>query len=138
MAEKKELFGERAVRLGFADERDIKTALETQEMLMRRSKMLGDVFLELNFIDHDKYLKVIDAIDEERKRKGILAEDVSELFCKKAVQFGYVDEEQVKKAVKMRDELEVRRKLIGQVLLELGALSNQQLQEILNTYPKKD
>jgi len=138
MAEKKELFGERAVRLGFADERDIKTALETQEMLMRRSKMLGDVFLELNFIDHDKYLKVIDAIDEERKRKGILAEDVSELFCKKAVQFGYVDEEQVKKAIKMRDELEVRRKLIGQVLLELGALSNQQLQEILNTYPKKD
>ncbi len=136
MAEEKEHFGERAVRLGFADERDIMTALETQEILMRRSKMLGDIFIELNFIDHDKYLKVVDAIDEDRKGNDVPAEEASELFCEKAVAFGYVDEDQVKKAKEVRREIEERRQLIGQVMLELGALTNQQLQEILNTYSK--
>ena len=137
MAEKEELFGQRAMRLGFASELEIKTALETQKILMRRSKMLGDIFLELNFIDQDKYLKVVDAIDEERKGKDIMAEEACELFCEKAVAFGYVNEDQVKKAKKVRKELEVRGKLIGQVMIELGALTNQQLQEILTTYSKE-
>ena len=134
---KKELFGEKAVKLGYVTERDIKVALETQRILLERSKRFGDVLLDLEFISHDQYVHVIAAMNEATKSKDISLKEASKLFCEKALEFGYITQKDIDIAKEMGDTLEEKRKLIGQVLLELGSLTNEQIQQIIDASQKE-
>jgi len=133
---KKELFGERAIRLGFVSEKDVELALETQQMLANRSNLLGDIMLDLEFIDHEQYVKILAAVDAKLAGKKRASEGISEIFCRMALDLGFVTEDQVRKARKIQQNWQRRAKLVGQIMLDLGSLTEKQLQKILDSYSK--
>ena len=133
---KKELFGERAIKLGFVSEKDVELALETQQMLTGRSNLLGDIMLDLEFIDHEQYVKIVAAVDKKLAGKKRASEDIPEIFCAKALDLGFVTEDQVRMARKIQQNWQRRVKLVGQIMLDLGSLTEKQLQKILDSYSK--
>ena len=61
-------------------------------------------------------------------------------FGERAVKLGFCNEDQVLSAVKRQEELAAAgeaHKLIGLVMLETGAISNDQLIQVLKTYEQE-
>ena len=125
-----EPFGERAIKMGFVSEEEVQRALETQKLLGIKEQTLADILLELGKISSEDYYKVLE--DIKNAEKDLPAGKDS--FCERVKQLKLITEEDEEVARVVQEKWQKRTKLLGEIMVELGDLSGEQLQQILNTY----
>jgi len=130
-----EPFGQRAVRLGFATSEQVRYALETQRMLSRKSGLIGEIMVEMGWLDEQSYMRIVDELvrgdDESEKDHDELQQD----FVRTALERGDISPENIEQARKIRDKFDHKGELIGQIMVELGYITPEECEEILSTYP---
>lgn len=132
-----EPFGQRAVRLGLATSEQVRQALETQNILAQKSGMLGEILVEMGWLDAQDYMKLVQRIIDDAPPGGT-REEMEELFVKTAVADGIVEEGRIEQAKRIQTQFKLKNRLIGQIMVEMGHLSSDQLDQILNTYDGND
>jgi len=123
--------GLRAVKLGLITRHDVETALQTQNFIQVKSDHLADVLVDLGFLDSTQYHEVLVAVLDVPATN---TEEGKDAFCALAQEKGYITEENIEAARRASATRERRRKLLGQILVELGVLSSEQLEKVLATY----
>ena len=127
-----EPFGQRAVRLGFVTSEQVREALETQKLLGEKAGLLGEILVEMGWMDPQQYIEIVQELMEEGNASP--HEDIQEAFIARATDRNYVEAAYVDQAKRIQSGWTRKNKLIGQVMVELGFLESDQLKEILATY----
>jgi len=127
-----EPFGQRAVRLGFVTSEQVRDALVTQQMLAQKAGLIGEILVEMGWLEPTQYIEVVHELaeTEERKPHG----EAQEAFVDLALGRKYVEPLHVEMARKIQSGWIRKNKLIGQVMVELGYLKPGQLDTIIATY----
>ena len=123
--------GVRAIKLKLISREDLEVALQTQNMTQLKGDCLGDVLLDLGFVDHSQYHEIITHLITQPAPADLGDEDP---FCALAREKSYVTEEQTEAARKAVVTRARRRRRLGQILLDLGVLTQEQLATVLATY----
>jgi len=123
----------RAIRMGFASPHDVRKALDTQRYIEMKAEKVGDILQEIGLVTAEQYTLVMKEIREQLQDTSSSGE-ANQLFCDAAIKHGFVTDRDIQVAAHIRERWQRRGKLIGRVMVELGHLSDEQLQEILNTY----
>jgi len=123
--------GVRAIKLGLITRQQLETALQTQDMVQMKGDTLGDVLVDLGFVDSSQYHEILMELLNQPVSGARKDEDV---FCTLACGKGYVTESQIDTAKRAVSTRQKRRKLLGQILVELGLLTEDQLTQVLATY----
>ena len=132
--------GKLAIKEGYLDQEQVVKALQHQAM-EAPDKTLGDVFLELGFLDEKKLVDLRAEHDrsvakQESRRKRKLRKSQ---FGEAAIRLELTDDEFVKAAlaVQARKEKEGLRRRLGLVLVEQGDLTPYQFARILEAQGKR-
>lgn len=133
-----EPFGQRAVRLGLVTSNQVRQALETQEMLGQKSGLLGEILVEMGWLDPQDYMKIVSSLVEETDGVSRSHSELQEQFVKTAIEMGCVDERVVEQARKIQSGYVRKIRLIGQIMVDMGFLDDQQCERILQTYRDND
>jgi len=127
-----EPFGQRAVRLGFMTSDEVRQALETQSLLARKSGLVGEILVEMGFLNLQQYLEIVqDLADSD---EGKTHDQMQGEFVKKALEKGYVTTQNIEDARTIQLTRPPRNKLIGQIMVEMGLLKPHERDAILATY----
>lgn len=129
-----EPFGQRAVRLGLATSQQVRQALETQDMLKQKAGLLGEILVEEGWLDPQNYMETVQEIVAEAEQKGHSGADLQEVFAKRVVEKGHVSPGTVAKAMELQSEPARKFQLIGQIMVEMGFLNDQERNRIVATY----
>ena len=129
-----EPFGQRAVRLGFATSDQVRQALETQSMLACKSGLIGEILVEMGWLNPQDYIKIVQQLTAGGASEGKSHKELQEGFVRAALAQGLVDEERVAEARLIQSRFKRRNRLIGQVMVEMGIISAQECERILETY----
>ena len=127
----KKRFGFLALEKGYVTIEQIVEAMtiQTRENVEKRIyRPIGDILLELGYIETSQIKDVLDSKFEKR-------------FGEIAVSQGYIDIEQLIIAVtnQVKDEFESgKRKLLGEILINTGVLNHDQVDKILDDMKKTD
>ncbi len=130
-----EPFGQRAVRLGMATSEQVRLALETQVMLAQKSGLLGEILVEMGWLDAQDYLKIVQDLAKERSGGSRNHEDLQEAFVDEALERGCVSRDRLEEAKTIQANFTRKNRLIGQVMVEMGFITAEECKEILKTYP---
>ncbi len=133
-----EPFGQRAVRLGLVTSNQVRQALETQKMLGQKSGLLGEILVEMGWLDPQDYMKIVSSLVEETDGVSRSHSELQEQFVKTAIEMGCVDERVVEQARKIQSGYVRKIRLIGQIMVDMGFLDDQQCERILQTYRDND
>lgn len=129
-----EPFGQRAVRLGLVTSQQVREALETQQLLSEKSGLLGEILVEMGWMDPQHYIEIVQELMEEDADAE--RERIQERFVARATEKHYVNPDQVDQARKIQSGWSRKNKLIGQVMVEMGFIRPEQLQNVLTTYKR--
>ena len=127
-----EPFGQRAVRLGLATSEQVRQALETQKILAEKAGLLGEILVEMGWLDPVHYIEVVQELaenDEEEDR-----EQVQERFAQMALERDYIESEQLEQARQIQSTRTQKNKLIGQIMVEMGILAGGERDRVLKSY----
>lgn len=130
-----EPFGQRAVRLGFATSEQVREAVETQKMLAEKAGLIGEILVEMGWLTAEQYIDIVQQIAEEHQGDHDAAQ---EAFITNARKKHKLDPTHVDLARKIQSGWIRKNKLIGQVMVELGFISAEQLEQIIATYRNDD
>ncbi len=122
-----EPFGQRAVRLGFVTSEQVREALDTQRLMGEKSGLIGEILVEMGWMDSDRYVEVVQGMMEEGvegDREAIQGEFVGRALAK-----GYITQQSVEHARKIQAGWSRKNKLIGQVMVDMGYLVPADLRE---------
>lgn len=125
-----EPFGQRAVRLGFVTSEQVRDALVTQQILAQKAGLIGEILVEMGWLDPAQYIEVVHELAEENRPHG----EVQEAFVALVLDRKYAQPLHVEMARKIQSGWIRKNKLIGQVMVELGYLTGGQLDKIVATY----
>ena len=127
-----EPFGQRAVRLGLITSEQVREALETQKLLAEKAGLLGEILVEMNWLDAIKYIEIVEQLSQEdavRER-----DKIQDRFIQIALQNGYVTMDNISEARKIQADRVRKNKLIGQIMVEMGILDPTERDKVLATY----
>ncbi|MCD6405804.1 MAG: hypothetical protein J7M19_08250 [Planctomycetes bacterium] len=133
-----EPFGQRAVRLGMATSDQVRQALDTQEMLGQKSGLLGEILVEMGWLNPQDYMNIVLSLVEEADGVSRSHSELQEEFVRTALERGCIDERAVEQATKIQSGYVRKIRLIGQVMVDMGFLNDQQCERILQTYRDND
>ena len=127
-----EPFGQRDVRLGLITSEQVREALETQKLLAEKAGLLGEILVEMNWLDAIKYIEIVEQLSQEdavRER-----DKIQDRFIQIALQNGYVTMDNISEARKIQADRVRKNKLIGQIMVEMGILDPTERDKVLATY----
>lgn len=127
-----EPFGQRAVRLGIATSEQVREALETQKMLAEKAGLLGEILVEMSWMDPMHYIEVVQEITE--KHEVATRDKIQEEFVTLSLAKGYVTSERLREARRIQSTRTHKNKLIGQIMVEMGLIAPDDRDRILATY----
>ncbi len=133
---KRKLFGVRAVERGFATEQQILDALRSQynaKILLGRHLFIGEVLLLNGVINARQLSELLRETGEMHEE----AEDVhsGRFFGDVAVELGFCTPAQVFEALNIQlaeDQRGDRHRLIGEILYSMGALTAEQVRQVID------
>lgn len=127
-----EPFGQRAVRLGLATSEQVREALETQKLLSEKAGLLGEILVEMGWLDPIKYIEVVEEVSAAQAPGA--AGGIQERFIDVLLQKRYVAGHEVEDARKIQADRIRKNKLIGQIMVEMGILDPTDRDRVLATY----
>lgn len=127
----KEPFGQRAVRLGYATSEQVRQGLETQQMLAAKGSLLGEILVEMGWMDTAVYIQILQELVNCGKANH---HELQDLFVQKALDRGKVDPVRIDEARKIQANWNRKNKLIGQIMVELGYITVSERDDIMRTY----
>ena len=127
-----EPFGQRAVRLGLATSEQVREALETQKLLAEKAGLLGEILVEMGWLDPMRYIEVVEEVSsmEGQNAPG----GVQERFIEALLRRNYVANHDLDNARKIQADRIRKNKLIGQIMVEMGILDPIDRDRVLATY----
>lgn len=127
-----EPFGQRAVRLGLATSEQVREALETQKLLAEKAGLLGEILVEMGWLDPMRY---IETVEEVSSMEGQNAHGgVQEHFIEALLRRNYIASHDIENARKIQADRIRKNKLIGQIMVEMGILDPSDRDRVLTTY----
>ena len=132
-----EPFGQRAVRLGLATSEEVRLALKTQSMMAEKSGLIGEILVEMGWLDPQDYMSLVQELLEQSECDSKDHKDIQEEFVKQALERKYVGEEQLGAARKIQEGFARKIRLIGQIMVEMGFITSEECQKVMETYPKR-
>lgn len=133
-----EPFGQRTVRLGFATSEQVRMALQTQAMLAEKSGLLGEILVEMGWLDPQDYMRLVQELSAKETPGDRSHEEIQKRFAECAVTEGYVDGEKMTQARKIQSSFTRKNRLIGQIMLEMEFLTSEQCRQVIETYPNDE
>ena len=127
-----EPFGQRAVRLGLVTSEQVRQALETQKILAEKAGLLGEILVEMGWLDPMHYIEVVQELAESKE--GGSREQIQERFAEVALERGYIEAGQLTEARRIQSTRTQKNKLIGQIMVEMGILGPEERDRVLATY----
>ncbi len=132
-----EPFGQRAVRLGFATSEQVRLALATQAMIVEKSGLIGEILVEMEWLDPQDYMCLVQELLEKGDGTQKSHHDIQEEFIARALESGHIDAERVNEARRIQESFTRKIRLIGQVMVDMGFITPSECQDIMDTYPKR-
>ena len=129
-----EPFGQRAVRLGLVTSEQVRLALETQGMLASKSGLIGEIFVEMGWLDPQDYMKLVQQVTADAANQGKGHKELQEEFIRRALEGEFVDEDAVDQARRIQAGFTLKNRLIGQIMVEMGFISPEECKQVLETY----
>ena len=127
-----EPFGQRTVRLGLATSEQVREALETQRLLAEKAGLLGEILVEMGWLDPTYYIEIVQQLADDKTPSGRAT--VQERFTKLALEKGCVTPDQVKEGRRIQSTRTHKNKLIGQIMVEMGIIAPRDRDRVLATY----
>lgn len=127
-----EPFGQRAVRLGLVTSEQVREALETQKLLAEKAGLLGEILVEMGWLDAIKYIEIVEQLSREEGH--LEREKIQQRFVEIALQKGYVTSENIEEGRRIQVDRVRKNKLIGQIMVEMGILDPADRDRVLATY----
>lgn len=131
-----EPFGQRAVRLGLATSEQVRLALQTQSMMAEKSGLIGEILVEMGWLDPQDYMSLVQDL-LENDEAGKAHSDIQERFVKHALERGYADEKRIAEARKIQEGFTRKMRLIGQIMVDMNFLTTEECRKIIETYPQR-
>ncbi len=132
-----EPFGQRAVRLGLATSEQVRLALQTQVVLSQKSGLLGEILVEMGWLDPQDYMSLVQELIEKSGGGVENHEEIQEAFVREALARGFISGDRLKEARKIQEGFNRKNRLIGQIMVEMGFISPEECKQIIKTYPGK-
>ncbi|MHC4712406.1 MAG: hypothetical protein ACYTAN_03915 [Planctomycetota bacterium] len=132
-----EPFGQRAVRLGLATSEQVRHALQTQVVLSQKSGLLGEILVEMGWLDPQDYMSLVQELIEKCGKEVENHEEVQDAFVQEALARGYISGDRLKEAQKIQEGFNRKNRLIGQIMVEMGFISPEECEQIIKTYPER-
>ena len=129
-----EPFGQRAVRLELATSEQVRLALETQAMMAQKSGLLGEILVEMGWLDAQDYLKLVQDLVKANSDDSNNHDDLQEVFVAEALKRDSVSRERLEEAKTIQANFTRKNRLIGQVMVEMGFITADECKKILKTY----
>jgi hypothetical protein len=114
----------------------VREALETQKMLAEKAGLLGEILVEMGWMDPMHYIEVVQDLTD--KHEVATRDKIQEEFVTIALAKGYVTSERVREARLVQSTRTHRNKLIGQIMVEMGLIAPDDRDRILATYRDND
>lgn len=127
-----EPFGQRTVRLGLATSEQVREALETQRLLAEKAGLLGEILVEMGWLDPTHYIEIVQQLADDKTLSD--REVIQEKFAELALEKGYVTPTQVKEGRRIQSTRTHKNKLIGQIMVEMGIIASGDRDRVLATY----
>jgi len=132
-----EPFGQRAVRLGFATSEQVRMALKTQSMMAEKSGLIGEILVEMGWLDPQDYMSLVQELLEKTEGSDKQHDKIQEDFVTLAVERGFVDEDRVSEARRIQQGFARKIRLIGQIMVDMGFITPDECEKIIETYPTR-
>jgi len=132
-----EPFGQRAVRLGFATSEQVRMALKTQSMMAEKSGLIGEILVEMGWLDPQDYMSLVQELLEKTEGSDKQHDKIQEDFVTLAVERGFVDEGRVSEARRIQQGFARKIRLIGQIMVDMGFITPDECEKIIETYPTR-
>ncbi len=134
------LFGKVAVKKGFISKEELKEALAYQEKL-DEDLAIGEVMRREDFLTEDQLETVLEIQKKNLEKKDDLTDKKKKdiLFGKLVLKKGYMDWDELNPMIKKLNELRSggRYMRLGQLLIEEGYLTSEQVHEVLEEQNKQ-
>lgn len=127
-----EPFGQRAVRLGLATSEQVREALETQKLLAEKAGLLGEILVEMGWLDPMRYIEVVEEVSSAEGQNA--PGGIQERFIEVVLRRNYVAYHDIENARKIQADRIRKNKLIGQIMVEMGTLDPSDRDRVLSTY----
>ncbi|MHC4779004.1 MAG: hypothetical protein ACYTFG_10555 [Planctomycetota bacterium] len=133
------LFGRIALRKGYVLLQDLEDSLYLQEREPQRGR-IGEILVSRGLLTEEKTQEILEEIRLRASRRGESGRPVGEaLFGNVAVRHGFIDEEEINKALRKQENLrdEGKRARLGEILVTNEQLTCAQVERILNFQGKE-
>jgi len=110
----------------------VRQALETQKILAEKAGLLGEILVEMGWLDPMHYIEVVQELAESKE--GGSREQIQERFAEVALERGYIEAGQLTEGRRIQSTRTQKNKLIGQIMVEMGILGPEERDRVLATY----
>jgi hypothetical protein len=129
------LFGMTAMRIGFISSRQILDCLSTQmraEKILKKHFKVGEILILRDMLNHEQYNKILSDMNIPVEEPHVT--EKMPLFGEICINLGFTSPEMVLECLniqKYEDNAGLPHRYLGEIMLEVGAITKEQLDEAL-------